>query len=69
MILMVKKLLEHFMKRSYKKQINKNLELQKQLKGKETNYMSNGRGMIILLILGLIKKTLYKNESIFSSTI
>ena len=26
--------------------------------------MSNGKGMIIVLIVGLIKKTLYKNESI-----
>ena len=30
--------------------------------------MLNGKGMIILLIVGLIKKTLYKNESIFSYT-
>ena len=30
------------------------------------NYLSNGRDMIIHLIVGLIKKTLYKNESILS---
>ena len=30
------------------------------------NYMSNGKGMVIILIAGLIKKTLYKNESILS---
>ena len=31
--------------------------------------MSNGNDMIIVLIVDLIKKTLYKNESIFSWTI
>ena len=31
--------------------------------------MSNGKGMIIFLIVGLIKKALYKNESILSQTI
>ena len=49
MTLVVKKLLEHFMKKNYKKQIQK-----------ERNYMSNGKVMIIPLIAGLIKNTLYK---------
>ena len=31
--------------------------------------MSNGKAMIIVLIVGLIKKTLYKNEPILSETI
>ena len=57
MIPMVKKLLEHFMKKNYKKQINKDLGYKKPLKEKETNYTSNGKDMIIHLIAGLIKKT------------
>ena len=36
------------------------------LKEKVINCMLNGKIMIIHLIVGLIKKTLYKNESIFS---
>ena len=34
------------------------------IKRKGDNCMSNGKDMIIHLIVGLIKKTLYKNESI-----
>ena len=37
-------------------QINKNLELKKYLKEKVTNYMLNGKIIIIHLIVGLIKK-------------
>ena len=66
---MVKKLLEHFMKKNCKELIKKNLEQKKYLKEKEISRMLNGKGIIILLIVGLIKKTLYKNESIFSYTI
>ena len=66
---MVKKLLEHFMKKNCKRLIKKNLEKKKCLKEKVTSCMLNGKGMIILLIVELIKKTLYKNESIFSYTI
>ena len=58
----MKKLQEVFMKKNYKKQIGKNLEQKKYLKEKVINYMSNGKGMIIVLIVGLIKKTSYKNE-------
>ena len=54
MILMVKKLLEHFMKKNCKKQIKKNLEYKKYLRKKEISYMSNGKDMAIHLI---IKKT------------
>ena len=36
------------------------------LKKKVLNCMSNGKDMIIRLIVGLIKKTSYKNESILS---
>ena len=55
MISMVKKLLKHFIKKNYKKQINKDFEYRKPLKEKEINYMSNGKNMIIHLIGGLIK--------------
>ena len=48
-----------------KKQINNNLELKKCLKEKVINYMSNGKVMIIRLIVGLIKKTLYKTSKYF----
>ena len=69
MITMVNKLLVLFIKKNYKKQVNKNLELKKYLKEKVINYTSNGKVMIVHLIVGLIKKILYKNESIFSKTI
>ena len=55
---MEKKLLVVFMKKNCGKLIRKNLELKKQLKGKEINCMSNGKDKIILLIAGLIKKIL-----------
>ena len=45
-ISMVKKLLEHFVKKNYKKLINKNL-----------SNMSNGKVIIVHLTAGLIKKT------------
>ena len=57
MTLMVKKLLGHFMKKSYKKQTKKNLELKKESRKKVISYMSNGKDMIIHLLAGLIKKT------------
>ena len=63
---MVKKLLKVFMKKNCKKLIKKNLEYKKYLKEKVINYISNGKGMIIHLIVGSIKKISHKNESIFS---
>ena len=39
------------------KQIKKILELKIVLKEKAINYMSNGKSMMILLTVGLIKKT------------
>ena len=56
MIYMVKKLLEHFMKKNYKRLIKKNSEYKKYLREKVINYMSNGKVMIIHLMAGLIKK-------------
>ena len=69
MISMGKKSLELFMKKNCKKQINKNLGWKKSLKKKEANYMSNGKDIIIHLIVGLIKKMLNENESILSQTV
>ena len=63
---MVNQLLEVFTKKNCKKLVKKNLEQKKQLKEKVINCMSNGKDMIVILIVGLIKKTLYKNESILS---
>ena len=54
----------------YEKELQKTnqekFRIEKVLKKKVINCMSNGKGMIIVLIVGLIKKTLYKNESILS---
>ena len=55
-ILMVKKLLEHFMKKNCKRLIKKNLGLKRWLNEKEINYVSNGKVVIIRWIVGLIKK-------------
>ena len=63
---MEKKLLAVFTKENRKKQIKNNLELKKILKEKEISYMSNGKDISILLILGFIKMIL-KNESILST--
>ena len=56
----MEKLLEHFMRKNYKRLINKNLEkkkLEKVIKKKGDKLMSNGKVMIVYLIAGLIKKT------------
>ena len=50
MILKVKKLVELFMKNNFKRLTRNNLE--KSI----LNYMSNGKDMIVLLIVGFIKK-------------
>ena len=59
----MKKLLKVFMKKNCKRLIKKYLEQNKYLKEKMINYTSNRKGMINLLIVGLIKKISYKNES------
>ena len=59
MISMLKKLLEHFMKKNYEKQINKDLGFKKSLKEKKINYMSSGKDKIIHLRSGLIKMSQY----------
>ena len=55
---MVKKLVKVFIKKNCKKLVKKNLEQRKYLKGKLINCMLNRMDMIIVLIVGLIKKTL-----------
>ena len=52
------------MKKNYKKLVKKNLEQKKKLKEKVINYTSIRKYMTIHLLVRLIKKTLYKNESI-----
>ena len=54
------------MKKNCKRLVKKNLEWKKYVKEKVINYMSNGKGIIIALIVGLRKKISYKNESIIS---
>ena len=54
------------MKKNCKKLINNNSDLKKYLKEKVTNCMSNGKDIMVNLIVGLMKKSLYKNESILS---
>ena len=56
----VNQFLEAFIKKSCNKQIKKNLGQKKCLKEKVINCTSNGKGMIIHLIVGLIKKVLDK---------
>ena len=53
----MKKLLEYFMKKNYKRLINKNSGQKKQSKEKAINYMLSGKVMIVNLIVGFIKKT------------
>ena len=49
-----------FMKKNCKKQIKKNLKLKNLTREKKMNYMFNGNGTIIRLIVGFIKKIWYK---------
>ena len=55
-----------FHEKEFQKTNQKEFRIETVLKRKDDNYMSNGKGIIIHLIVGLIKKTLYKNESILS---
>ena len=57
---MVKKLIEIFMRKNCKAQVNKTFEQKKKLKEKVINCMSNGKDMIVRLIVGLMKKILNK---------
>ena len=53
-------LVETFYEKELQKQIKKSLKLKKLSINKVINYMLNGKAMIILLLLGLIKKVYYK---------
>ena len=64
------KVIGAFYEKELQKTNQKEFRIEKVLKRKgDISCILNGKGMIILLIAGLIKKTLYKNESIFSYTI
>ena len=56
MILMEKKLCEHFVKKDCRRLIKKSIEQTKYLKERVINYMSNGKVKISHLLAGLIKK-------------
>ena len=66
-ILMVKKLFEHFTKKNWKRQTKKNLEQKNLLKENVINYISNEKVLIIHLINGLIKKILVHRNDLFST--
>ena len=53
-----KKLLAVFIKKNCRRPTKNNSELKKELKGKQTNYMSNGKDIATNLIAGLIKRIL-----------
>ena len=56
----------------YEKELQKTnqekFRIEKVIKKKAINCMLNGKDMIIRLIVGSIRKTLYKNEQILSET-
>ena len=54
-ILTVKKLLEYYKKKNWKKQIKKSLELKMKSNEDMINYILNGKATIILLTVGLMK--------------
>ena len=55
--LKAEKLLEHFTKKNCKKTNQTEFRVEKWWKEKAINYMLNGKATIILLTVGLIKKT------------
>ena len=55
-----------FYEKELQKTTQKEFRIEKVLKKKMINFMSNGKSITIHLIVGLIKKTLYKYESILS---
>ena len=63
------KVIERFYEKELQKTNHKEFRIEKVLKKRVISCMLNGKAMIIPLIAGLIKKTLYKNEPIFSYTI
>ena len=63
---MANQLLEVFYEKDLQKNSQERFRIKKDLKEKVINNMSNEKDMIVVLIVGLMKKTLYKNESILS---
>ena len=55
-----------FYEKELQKTSQEKFRIEKVIKEKVINCTSNGKGMIVALIVGLIKKALYKNESILS---
>ena len=55
-----------FYEKERKKTNQQGFRIEKVIKKKNINYISNGNDMIIHLIAGLIKMIVYKNESILS---
>ena len=54
------------MKKNCKKTNQEEFRIEKVLQEKEISYMSNGKAVMIHLIAGLLKKTLYKRSQYFS---
>ena len=50
-----------FYEKELQKTSQKKFRIERVLKRKVINFMLNGKGMIVVLIVGLIKKTSYKN--------
>ena len=63
---MANQLLEVFYEKDLQKNSQEKFRIKKDLKEKVINNMSNEKDMIVVLIVGLMKKTLHKNESILS---
>ena len=61
-----KEIIGRFYEKESQKTNQKEFRIEKVIKKKEASYMSNRKDMIIHLIVGLIKRMLNKNDSIFS---
>ena len=59
-------IIRSFYEKELQKTNQKKFRIEKVLKRKVRNYMSNGKGIIINLIVALIKKVSYINESVLS---
>ena len=58
-------IVERFYEKELQKTSQEEFRIEKIIKKKEIGYMINGKAMIIHLITGLIKKTLYKMSQYF----
>ena len=61
-------IIETFYEKELQKANKQGFRIEKVIKEKEINYMSNGKDMTIYLIAGFIKMILHKNESILHVT-